>query len=306
MLTPTDPNLLFSKNDSADPRLGELSKPLPVQDFLKSAITWGLVGYPDDEGIVTGGGRPGAALGPDQIRNFFYKMTPSIFSQHMEGVADLGNVKGSTLATRHDFARSLSKQCYKSDKKLASLGGGHDYGYADVAGFLDIYKNEHPLIINFDAHLDVRPLDRGLTSGTPFHRVLSEFEGGYDFVELGIQSQCNSQNHLRWAQNHGAHIIFLEEIWQKGMLESLKPFLKARRPLFLSVDIDAFTSSEAPGCSQSWTTGIKAQELLELLGTLHSKMDIRGVGIYEVSPPLDQDHRTSKLAALILHHLIYL
>lgn len=298
--------LLFSRNDPSDPRLGELSKSLSVAEFTQSTFPWGVVGYPDDEGIQLGGGRIGAKLAPDQIRTSLYKMTPSVFSRHMDGVADLGNVTGGDLSSRHTEARQLALACYKNSKKLISLGGGHDYGYADAAAFLEVYQNQNPLIINFDAHLDVRPLDRGLSSGTPFFRLLSEFSGGYDFVELGIQSQCNSQNHLRWAQDHGAHIIFLEEVWQKGLLQSLQPFLKDNRPAFLSVDIDCFTSSEAPGCSQSWTSGLSARDLLEALPSLHTKLDLRGMGIYEVSPSLDQDHRTSKLAALIAHHLLYL
>lgn len=306
MIEAVDSQLLYTRQDPSDPRLGDLSKKLSVHDFVSSSFQWGLLGYPDDEGIALNGGRPGAKLAPDQIRTSLYKMTPSLFSRHMDGIADLGNIRGSNLESRHSEARVVVAECHRGGKKLISLGGGHDYGFADTAGFLEIYRDQNPLIINFDAHLDVRPLEKGFTSGTPFFRLLTEFTGGFDFVELGIQSQCNSQNHLQWAQDHGAHVIFLEEVWQKGLLQSLQPFLKEKRPSFLSVDIDAFTSSEAPGCSQSWTSGLSSKEFLELLPQLQQVLNLRGMGLYEVSPSLDQDHRTSKLAALIAHHLIYL
>jgi formiminoglutamase len=310
MLTPISQSLLFSKNDPSDPRMGDLSKRMlssdPTAEYIESSFDWALLGYPDDEGIALNGGRPGAAQGPDQIRSSFYKMTPSLFVRSMFGVADLGNIQGPTLNDRHAIARAQAGRCYSANKKLISLGGGHDYAYADVGAFLDTYAKQNPLVINFDAHLDVRPLDRGPTSGTPFFRVLNEFHGQFDFVELGIQPQCNSQNHLLWAQNHGAHIIFLEEIWQKGLFESLEPFFLKSRPTFLSLDIDAFTSSEAPGCSQSWASGLQTGETLQCFAQLQNRMNLRGFGIYEVSPPLDTDNRTSKLAALLIHHLLSL
>ncbi|MNL46507.1 Formimidoylglutamase [compost metagenome] len=80
---------------------------------------------------------------------------------------------------------------------------------------------------------------------------------------------------------------------------------KESKKVFLSVDIDAFTSSEAPGCSQSWTTGLFTKDFMAALAWLIASYDVRGLGIYEVSPPLDQDNRTSKLAALIAHKFIF-
>jgi formiminoglutamase len=316
MLNPTPSTLFFSKNDSQDPRLGELSKAKTFSDLASSSEEFVIVGYPDDEGIRINGGRPGAALAPDQIRSSFYKMTPSVFSQKTTGVSDLGNleIEGVELAERHQRARTIAREVLRNRNKLLSLGGGHDFGYSDGAAFIEATRElqssskNKPIIFNFDAHLDVRSTEKGPTSGTPFFRLLTEFPGEFDLVEVGIQPQCNSRNHLRWAEEQGAQIISLEEIQHKGLLNSIKPWLSGEplRPCFLSVDIDGFPSSEAPGCSQSWTTGIKTLEFLEVLHKLPQHFDVLGMGIYEVSPPLDSDHRTSKLAALLLHHFIHL
>lgn len=304
--TPTDTKLFFTRNDSSDPRLGEWVRDLATV----SGPAWTLLGYPDDEGIALNGGRPGAQEAPQMIRTYFYKMTPSLLNPKQQTLVDLGNVPlDLTLAERHERGREIVHKMLSQGHRTLSLGGGHDYGYADGAGFIDhcLEKNQRPVVINFDAHLDVRPTDKGFHSGTPFHRLLTKYEGKFDFIEVGLQNQCNSLVHLNWAKDKGAQILLYQDLQEFGLAKSLEALVAPfkGRPCLLSVDIDAFTSSEAPGCSQSWTTGLRIADFLPALKMLQSTLDVRSLAVYEVSPPLDHDHRTSKLAALILHHTIF-
>lgn len=311
--TATPSHFFFSKQDPQDPRLGEwaISSPLrDLGDLRSSEAAWMILGYPDDEGIALNGGRVGAKEAPNHIRNYFYKMTPSLLSPQKRRLIDLGNIPTDIpLAERHEHGRQIIKTALLAGHRTLSLGGGHDYGYADGAGFIDscLEKSLRPVIINFDAHLDVRPIDRGLNSGTPFYRLLNQYDKNFDFIEVGLQNQCNSLDHLNWVKSKGAQVLLLQDLKEVGLVNSLKALLGPfkSRPCFLSVDIDAFVSSEAPGCSQSWATGIQVQEFLAALEFIKLQLDIRSLAIYEVSPPLDQDHRTSKLAALILHHTIF-
>lgn len=309
-----DSKLFFSKNDPQDPRLGEWVTALNLssaEDLQKiQEPSWVLLGYPDDEGIAMNGGRPGAKEAPAMIRTYFYKMTPSLLKPSKKSFFDVGNIPISLpLPQRHERGRELVRAALDAGHKTLSLGGGHDYGYADGAGFIDhcLSKKLRPVLINFDAHLDVRPTDKGFHSGTPFHRLLTQYKDQFDFLEVGLQNQCNSSEHLQWARKMGAEILLLQDLLEIGLKESLSAALKAfqGRPCFLSIDIDAFTSSEAPGCSQSWATGLKIENFLPALKLIQEELKVLGLGIYEVSPPLDQDHRTSKLAALILHHAVF-
>lgn len=310
-LYPIDKHLLFTKNDKEDPRLGEcvhIQTEGALQNISDHSFDFAVIGYPDDEGIILNGGRPGAQSAPREIRTYLYKMTPSLHSGRLPLIFDFGDLanKEAPLSERHAKARDVVSRFAHSEKRWISLGGGHDYGYCDGAGFLEAHK-DNAVLINFDAHMDVRPTDKGFNSGTPFHRVLSEFSGHVNFAEVGIQNQCNSKSHVAWAKNQGADIFTLDQINQDGLLNTLKSFMqnKEKKKIFLSIDIDAFTSSEAPGCSQSWTTGLFTKEFLESLRWLIQNFDVRGIGIYEVSPSLDQDNRTSKLAALIIHNFIF-
>lgn len=302
----TPSSLFFSKNDPQDPRLGEMAfhqAADQLQSLTKNSIA--LVGYADDEGIALNGGRIGAAEAPNKIREFFYKTTP--FKATQTKIADLGNVTPfGTIGERHNHGRHIIQRLTQQGVRWMSFGGGHDYGYADGAGFLSGLAGEgKPVIINFDAHLDVRPTTKGLNSGTPFFRLLEEFGKGFDFYEVGIQPQCNSLAHRQYVEGKQGQILALDKIIEHGLWACLQTQLEfhfeKKSPTFLSVDIDAFTAAEAPGCSQSWDTGLHANEFMLCLDYLLQNLDVKGLAIYEVSPPLDIDNRTSKLAALIAH-----
>lgn len=312
-LTPTESSLFFTKNDPLDPRLGDLiNKNAEPKNTTLSPDALVLIGYPDDEGISLNGGRPGAQSAPHEIRKFFYKLTPHLQRTESPGseanLNDLGNLKtvGIDLQERHRRAREIVRIINENKTRWISLGGGHDYGYSDACGFLDVHKNQ-ALIINVDSHLDVRPFHGLGHSGTPFYRMLEEFSNSVHFFELGIQNHCNSRAHLDWARAHGAHIVFQENLKSARDLSALKKQLLPykQHKVFLSLDIDGFSSQVAPGCSQSWATGLPLDFFIKFLEFLKQEFDVRGLGIYEVSPPLYQYQRTSKLAALLMHKFLY-
>jgi formiminoglutamase len=76
-------------------------------------------------------------------------------------------------------------------------------------------------------------------------------------------------------------------------------------PVHVSFDIDGLASSEAGGCSQSWATGLKLQDYLHFFHLLKQRSRVQGLGLYEVSPPLDFDQRSSKAAAQIIYHFLF-
>jgi formiminoglutamase len=310
LFQPLDPHLLFSKNDPEDPRLGECARAQdPFEDLTQIPLDadFFMLGYPDDEGIGLGGGRIGARLAPPQIRQIFYKMTPHLQASAKPRIRDLGDLvcENIPLSERHARGRAVVRRLTSENRRFISLGGGHDYGFADAAGFLDTFAGQE-VVINLDAHLDVRPSEKKLSSGTPFYRMLGEFARRVEFFEFGLQDHCNSRAHWDWAAEKGARLYRLADLqtdFSVSWREALSPV--QGRKVFLSIDIDSFAVSEAPGCSQSWTSGLEWQKVKPALSWLYENFDVRGLGIYEVSPPLDADNRTSKLAALILHQFVF-
>lgn len=307
--TPIKEDLYFSKGDSKDQRLGEIAKNQSAENAQVH-----ILGYPDDEGVGLNGGRKGAQGGPDHIRAFLYKMTPPLLEETSPTLFDHGNLGNldSSLEEKHQSALEKVRQSLDSEKTVLTLGGGHDYGYPDTAAFVAwaLEKNLRPAVINFDAHLDVRPTTKGFHSGTPFFRLLSQFKGKLDFFEVGIQDWCNSKDHYQWAIDHGAQMIFLNEVlssplgFKELMLREILGKLTPKQPIALSIDIDGFSSSQAPGASQVFPVGIDAGEFLSFLQTLLKTHRVPLMGIYEVSPPFDRDGQTGKLAALLAHQFV--
>lgn len=305
LFSPPDSNLFFSRKDPRDPRLGEIVKRSPDGPGVA------VLGYPDDEGVRLNGGRVGAKDGPDAIRNWLYRMTPHP-RQKLKSLFDMGNLKAeSDLEQRHKGAASAVEDLIGKNHSVLALGGGNDYAFADGLGFLNsLKKGERGVVLNIDAHLDVRELDRGLTSGTPFYRLL-ESKHEFDFFEIGIQGQCNSKAHWDYVEKKGGKIISMDEILGAGISltevvsNAMGDLLLKRRPAFIAIDMDSFAYPFAEGTSASWPLGILPHDFHSLLLMLLRRWDVRVLGLYEVSPSLENGAGTSKLAAQWAHMFLH-
>ncbi len=321
IMTPTPQELIFRKNDPLDPRLGDLCRVQPSPQPPAVGLNFSIWSYPDDLGISNGGGRPGAAQGPERIRKALYKMTPQKswlndnIHLHDHGDLILGEDKAADhdpLVVRHRRAQDFMQCQFSMGQFPITLGGGHDYGYPDVKGWLlslPPVKDSQlkPIVINFDAHLDVRPWKEGqpLSSGTPFFRILEEFAADIEFIEIGIQPFSHSAAHRDYVLKMGGKIIDREDLAEETKWsEQLNLQNYAGRPVFLSLDMDVFSSAVAPGCSQSFPTGVEARELLAVWRKLFRFCCPSALGIYEVSPTYDHDDQTAKLAAIMIYEFI--
>lgn len=300
-LKPIQPELFFTRDDASDPRLGELARD------PKGQIA--LIGYPDDQGIKLNGGRIGAALGPTEIRRWLYRMTPHP-RLSFRGLEDLGDLPvDAELGQRHALAQKHVEAQLKKNRRVMSFGGGNDYAYPDGMALLE-NAAARPLVINVDAHLDVRDLKHGLTSGTPFYRLL-ESGKPFDFLELGIQTHCNARAHWDYVEKKGGRILTVEELRasDRGLTEAVQElagdwFLKAR-PTFLALDMDVFAWPFARGTSAAWPLGLPPEEFDRFYKFCLKRLDVRVLGIYETSPILDEGGGTARLAAQWAHGFLH-
>lgn len=387
-----------SKNDSNDIRWGDKSfliendlSPLPP-DFEGLIV----LGMPDDLGIELNGGRKGASRAPDEVRKFFYKLTPSPLSDWKDfKVADFGDCQVfNDLPKTHQSAYDMSYKMWefclkKNDLKLGVLeqsstfvvpifiGGGHDFAYSNFAPFFDLVTSDNLVVtelnkkvntqlnissesqlgsksntsrkknvsdtyvFNFDAHLDVRPHVNQAHSGTPFYRLLQSWSKDQSsrFFEVGIQPSSCSVDHAKWLTNQGGHILYHDlmiskserfEKFKKSVTEqlnnnknndndndndnaststranSINNNKKAyRRPrALISIDMDVFNSALILGCSAPAPLGMGLTEFLNMFRFVYENFDILGIGIYELSPPLDREHgQSARLTAVLINQI---
>jgi formiminoglutamase len=281
-------------------------------DFQK--CKWVLIGVPDDRGIANNYGRTGAKDGPKAFREMFFAHSIASISPGQHSIYDLGNLKlSNNLKTTLDRLKTIVAEIRQIDpkKKILVVGGGHDIAYGEIAGCLDpkSVKNHH--IINIDAHSDVRPLEKGnvITSGTPFYRLIED-EGisASHYHPFGLQQASNSTLLVNWMNKKKVDIHWLEKMAKSDdQISNFTSLLKKMKgkPWHLSIDLDAFPMSIAPGVSAPAVMGLTPDIFLEL-GKVSSFSSLQSLGIYELSPKHDINNFTARLAAklayLILSH----
>ena len=307
ILEKADRDLFYSRNDPKDRRLGELVHRGKMSSVRDSDVV--IIGVPEDRGILANKGRAGAAKGPDDVRRRLYKLTPG-FNMDLDRirVIDAGNIstKGLTLEEVHLALQEAVSDAVSRGGIPLVIGGGHDLTYPGLAGLVRGagLKKDSLGLINVDSHLDVRTDESGINSGTSFYRALTQLPNkalsGSAFVEFGIQELYNSPYYYNWVKKQGGSVFTLKEVSERVMesfIQALSIVSKKGRTVALSLDIDAVRSTEAPGASASNPSGLKAPELDKIAYLAGRSPQIRYLDIMEVSPPLDQDHRTASLAA---------
>jgi len=296
--TRPDEALFFHRNESGDPRLGEIVRWQPA-DYANARYV--LLGCPQDEGVRRNGGRVGAAAAPHAIRTCLYRLMA--WSGMM--LFDLGNtIIQPTLEETHTIQQRIVRQVMADGKILISLGGGNDISFPDCAGLSQVI--DELLVFNIDAHLDVRESEIR-HSGTPYRMLL---EGGFvvpqNFYEMGYQHFAVSESHLAYLHEKGAKTFSLRDLYDLGIREVFRHILKAHTApaVFWGIDMDVLRSSDAPGVSAPNALGMMGDTLCEIVAYAAREARTRILELTEVNPAYDIDNRTSRLAAVVIWHFL--
>lgn len=266
--------------DLATSKLASRFKPSP------DGCQIGLIGIPDDTGITLNNGRPGAALGPSALRAALARY--GVADPHdwtWPTVWDAGDVEvvAGDIHVTHERVTEATRTIIDQGVFPIMIGGGHDLTFPFVRAVAELHKPMHG--IYFDAHLDVRA-ETG--SGMPFRRLIES--GAADSLRVhGLDPYANSREHIEWYSAHGGRIAGRshDDDW-------------LAQPTFVSLDLDVFDASHAPGVSalnpSGWPPSLGEQWVYEA-GRHHQ---VKCFDIMELSPPHDHDGRTARLAARML------
>jgi len=277
-----------------------------------SIKTFGLLGYACDEGVKKNQGRTGAFYGPDEIRKQLAFM-PNHLDEHIQ-LVDLGSIQcldGNLEKAQED----LSAKVYDLLKEKVFpilLGGGHDIAYGHFKGIKRYSgKNKTIGIINFDAHFDLRSNENGNNSGTPFYQIANdskESDSIFKYLCLGIRKDANDKVLFKTAADLG--VKFIEntkfttnsaEHVEKDVLD----FIAEVDHIYVTIDLDGFSSAYAPGVSAPSPMGFSPDIVLETLQMIIDSKKLISLDIAEMNPKYDIDNQTAKLAASLVHFVIH-
>jgi agmatinase len=177
------------------------------------------------------------------------------------------------------------------------FGGDHAITMATVAA----YSNQKPFhIIHLDAHFDFIDERNGISwgHGSPMRRS-SEMAHVKGITTLGPHNMgAVSRKDWEAARSYGTHVSSLRKVRAEGAEASLRHIGNGER-VYVSIDIDAFDPSIAPGTATISHGGLTYYEARDILKEIARRFDVVGVDLVEVSPPYDPSGITSLLAARI-------
>jgi len=281
-----------------------------IATIAKNTIA--ILGYACDEGVKRNQGRIGAIAGPDAIRTQLGRM-PNHLDAEVKFV-DCGNVEcenGDMEAAQSMLEQKVSQLLALNSFPIL-IGGGHDIAYGHYNGIRKyIGTNETIGIINFDAHFDLRSNENGNNSGTPFYQIAQDCKdnsSAFNYFCLGIRKDSNDQSLFKTANDLGVDYIenngFSKE-YAKAIVMKLLSFIQKVDYLYLTIDLDGFSSAYSPGVSAPSPLGFSPKIVLETLEIIIKSKKLISMDIAEMNPTYDIDNQTAKLAASLIHYVIH-
>lgn len=270
-----------------------------------------ILGAPFDFGTQF---RPGARFGPRAVRE-----ASTLFSfghagayDHEDDATYLGaDVRmvdlGDADIVHTDTMTSHRNIEYGVRKALAAkalpvvIGGDHSVNIPAINAFAD----EAPFhILQIDAHLDFVDERHGVRfgHGNPMRRA-AEKDYVSGLTQVGIRNvSSTAREGYEDARAMGSDILSVRQARKLEPLALVDRIPKGR--LYVTIDIDAFCPSIAPGTGTPSHGGFLYYEVLELLQEVARRHDIIGLDLVEVAPDYDQSGSTAILAAQVLMNFL--
>jgi len=271
-----------------------------------------ILGAPYDAGTQW---RAGARFGPRGVRE-----ASTLFSfghagayDHEDDVTYLGEevrivdmgdadiVHTDTLAS-HANIREGVEAALAAGALPVVIGGDHSVNIPCI----EAYEGRAPFhILQIDAHLDFVDERHGVTRGhgNPMRRA-AEKHWVSGLTQLGIRNvSSTAKDGYDAARAMGSDILSVRQARGLGA-PGVARRIPEGAPVYITIDIDGFCPSIAPGTGTPSHGGFLYYEVLEILQQVANRHDIVGIDLVEVAPDYDPTGSTSILAAQILMNLL--
>lgn len=271
-----------------------------------------ILGAPFDFGTQW---RPGARFGPRGVRE-----ASTLFSFGHAGaydheddatylgsdvrIVDLGDadiVHTDTTTSHRNIAHGVGK-ILSAGALPVVIGGDHSVNIPCI----DAFQGQEPIhILQIDAHLDFVDERHGVRfgHGNPMRRA-AEKDYVTGLTQVGIRNvSSTAREGYEAARAMGSDILSVRQaraLGTEGVLSRIPPGAR----LYVTIDIDAFCPSIAPGTGTPSHGGFLYYEVLELLQGVAQRHEIAGIDLVEVAPDYDPTGSTSILAAQLLMNFL--
>lgn len=234
-----------------------------------------IIGFPFDS---TETNTPGQRFGPATVRERFLALESGDITASIFDAGDIVPIHGNAEATIKKLEETID-DIFSENKKIipVTLGGEH----TGTLGAVKALKNRHPdiQIISLDAHYDLKDnVEEEKVSHATVMRRIHELKVPVTVI--------------------GARTGSKEELEFSGKISTSIKDIDTKKPIYLSVDIDFFDPSSAPGVGDPETGGFFYENFRSILKEI-SKGKIVGFDIMETNPMIERNI-TPALAARCL------
>ncbi len=277
-------------------------------DWAKLDADVAILGAPYDAGTQF---RAGARFGPRAVRE-----ASTLFSFGHAGaydheddatylpgdvnIVDMGDadIIHTDTETSHANIETGVRAALEAAALPVVIGGDHSINIPCIRAF-DGQGDIH--ILQIDAHLDFVDERHGVRHGhgNPMRRA-AEHDYVTGLTQVGIRNvSSTAKEGYADARGMGSDIISVRQARKMGV-GGVMAHIPADARVYVTLDIDAFCPSIAPGTGTPSHGGFLYYEVLELLKAVAERHEVVGMDLVEVAPDYDPSGSTQILAAQIL------
>jgi formiminoglutamase len=267
----------------------------------------GIIGFACDEGVKRNFGRAGAALGPKSFRQSL-----GTFPYHLPHdiqIYDFGDIicPHDDLEKAQEYLGMTIALLKKSNYLPVVIGGGHEMAWGNYQGFQDL---DDLAIVNIDAHYDLRAVNNNKgNSGTSFTQIAEQRAKNklpFNYYCLGILPSGNTQILHKKAKDLDVHTVCAEQFYAdaSSVNQEVQKIIRSHKNIYLTLCLDVFAAPYVPGVSAPQVLGILPWHAIPIINTFAASKKIICFDVAELSPPLDKNFITSKLAASIVDNFL--
>ncbi|MBD3765510.1 MAG: agmatinase [Rhodobacterales bacterium] len=283
-----------------------------VQDWSRLTADVAILGAPFDMGTQF---RAGARFGPRAVRE-----ASTLFSFGHAGaydhedhvtyrgpevrIVDIGDadIVHTDTETSHANIETGVRAILDAGALPVVIGGDHSVNIPCIRAF----AGRGPIhILQIDAHPDFVDVRHGVRHGhgNPMRRA-AEQDHVTGITALGIRN-VSSTTHEGYvaARAMGDDILSVRQVRRLGV-QGVIDRIPAGAALYITIDIDGFCPSIAPGTGTPSHGGFLYYEVLEILQAAALRHQVVGIDLVEVAPDYDPTGSTAILAAQVLLNLL--
>ena len=281
-------------------------------DWSAIAADVAVMGAPFDFGTQF---RAGARFGPRAVREAstlfsfghagaYDHEDDAIYLGPEVSIVDIGDadIVHTDTETSHANIEAGVRAMLAAGALPVVIGGDHSINIPCIRAF----DGQGPIhILQIDAHLDFVDVRHGVRHGhgNPMRRA-AERDYVTGITALGIRNvSSTTKEGYDAARAMGDDILSVRQVRRLGVAGVLARIPAAAR-LYITIDIDGFCPSIAPGTGTPSHGGFLYYEVLEILQGVAKAHDVVGIDLVEVAPDYDRDGTTAILAAQVLLNLL--